>query len=384
MAERRPIYSAQAAGQQIGYIEDDEAFDLFDSACAVYESNTGLLRDPKNNAVVGYVSLADIFVGSSWMAQELFSKTGPIAPRASLEELEDGHSDAPVCGAEDCDAENVDGVRIIAQVQSHHAAKTGLFVASTPVHSETASVEKHAPNATDITTFASSSQQDKVVGTVLPSPTDLGDSSTEQSARPQDASDASKRFSLWEPGSDYPSRAMGEGAPALQPEADTSVIMPEESAFESAQPDEPSGGDRMPPAVEAFMRHLSEYLHSSNHQIATLSSDDAAKVKLSPSVEAPKDTDRAPVPGEPEPQGELRGSAPHSEPAGVDHEHRKDCFAVRDDSPVEVAQDTHQEGNSGAAEGVETNDASRDIFSTDMDRILLGVLRDVQKNSSSA
>ena len=133
MAEHRPIYSAQAAGQQIGYIEDDEAFDLFDSACAVYESNTGLLRDPRNNAVVGYVSLADIFVGSSWMAQELFSKTRPIAPRASLEELEDGHSDAPVCGAEDCDAENVDGVRIIAQVQSHHAAKTGLFVASTPV-----------------------------------------------------------------------------------------------------------------------------------------------------------------------------------------------------------------------------------------------------------
>ena len=74
MAERRPIYSAQTAGQQIGYIEDDEAFDLFDRPCAIYDSNTGLLRDPKNNAVVGYVSLADIFVGSSWMAQELFSK----------------------------------------------------------------------------------------------------------------------------------------------------------------------------------------------------------------------------------------------------------------------------------------------------------------------
>jgi hypothetical protein len=55
MTERHPIYSAQAAGQQIGYIEDDEAFDLFDRPCAIYDSNTSLLRDPKNNAVVGYV-----------------------------------------------------------------------------------------------------------------------------------------------------------------------------------------------------------------------------------------------------------------------------------------------------------------------------------------
>jgi len=39
---------------------------------------TGLLRDAKNNAVVGLVLLADIFVGSSWMAQEVFSKPGPL------------------------------------------------------------------------------------------------------------------------------------------------------------------------------------------------------------------------------------------------------------------------------------------------------------------
>ena len=52
----------------------------------------------------------------------------------------------------------------------------------------------------------------------------------------------------------------------------------------------------MPPAVEAFMRNLTEYLHSSNHQTATLSSDDAAKLKLGPSVETQKDTDQAPFP----------------------------------------------------------------------------------------
>jgi hypothetical protein len=78
MAERRPIYSARAAGQQIGYIDDDEAFDLFDRPCAIYDSDTGLLRDPKHNAVMGYVSLAGIFVGSFKMAQELFSKPDPF------------------------------------------------------------------------------------------------------------------------------------------------------------------------------------------------------------------------------------------------------------------------------------------------------------------
>jgi hypothetical protein len=274
MAERRPIYSAQAASQQIGYIEDDEAFDLFDRACAVYESNTGLLRDPNNNAVVGYVSLTDMFVGSSWMAQELFSKTEPIAPRESLGELEDGHSEAPVSGAGEGDPDNIDAV--IAQEHCDQAVKSGLSVASSQLHSETASVGEHAPTATDITTFASSSQQNKTVGTVLSPPTDLGGSSAGRSAQPQDASDASKSFLPGEPGSDYPTHAMNEPTPALQPKDDSSVIK-HEAADENAQSDEPSGADGMPPAVEAFMRHLNEYLHSSNHQIATLPADDAVE-----------------------------------------------------------------------------------------------------------
>ena len=117
----------------------------------------------------------------------------------------------------------------------------------------------------------------------------------------------------------------------------------------------------MPPAVEAFMRHLSEYLHSSNHQAATLSSDDAPELKLSPSAEAQKDIDRAPFPGEIEPlEGVSSGSALHS------------------GSPVEIAPDNHREGNSRVSGGMETNDTSRD-----MDRALLGVLKDVEKNSSS-
>jgi hypothetical protein len=290
MAERRPIYSAQVASQQIGYIEDDEAFDLFDRACAVYESNTGLLRDPKNNAVVGYLSLTDMFVGSSWMALELFSKTGPIAPRESLEDLEDEHSEPRVSEAGDGDADNGGAVRLIAQEQPDPAVKT--------LHSETASVGERAPSATDIMTFASSSQQDKRVGPVLLPPTDLGDSLPEESAEPQEASDAGNRFLPGKPGSDYPNHAV----PALQPRDDSSVIKSEpadQSAFESGQSDGPSGAQSMPPAVEAFMRHLNEYLHPTNHQIATLPADDAVELKLSPSSEAQRDTDQVPVPGEP-------------------------------------------------------------------------------------
>jgi hypothetical protein len=88
MAERRPAYSAQATRQQIGYIEDDEAFDLLDRPCAIYNGDTGLLRDPKLNVVVGYVSLANIFVGSARMGQELFLKPGPVPPSASSEDLD--------------------------------------------------------------------------------------------------------------------------------------------------------------------------------------------------------------------------------------------------------------------------------------------------------
>jgi hypothetical protein len=255
MTERRPICSAHAAGQQIGYIEDDLAFDLFDRPCAIYESNTGLLRDPENNAVVGYVSLTDIFVGSSRMLKELFSEARPVASQA-----------------------------------------------------KNTNVEEHTLHATDVTTFSNSSRQDEVIDSVLAPPSNphLADFSTEQPARPQDASDAGKGFASGEPGSDEPSRPTGETGPTLQPDADadaTTLAPSDERTFESAQPVEPSGGDGMPSAVEAFMRHLTEYLHSGDHQAATLSSDDAAQVKLSPSAEAQKEMDSTAFPREGEPSG---------------------------------------------------------------------------------
>jgi hypothetical protein len=284
MTERHPIYSGQATKQPIGYIEDDQAFDLCDRPCATYEGNTGLLRDLKNKAVVGYVSLSDIFVGSSLMAQELFSKTGPITQQPSLEELEDEDPDAAVCGADDGNAENVDTVQLIAQAPAaHHPAKADLSVASAPMHLKMAGVEEPAPHATVITTFASSSEQDKAVGTVLLTPIGphRGDASTEQSARPQDAPDAGKGFASDEPASDYSSGAMDETGAAPQSDDDGSVPVPassDEGGLESAQFEDPHIKDGMPPAVEAFMRHLTEFIGSQNHQTAALPSDDDAEV----------------------------------------------------------------------------------------------------------
>jgi hypothetical protein len=149
-------------------------------------------------------------------------------------------------------------------------------------------------------------------------------------------------------------------------------------------------------------------LVSSHHQTATLSSDDAAELKLSPSAEAQKDMDRVP-PGESELlEGESSGSTQHSgSPVEMAQDNRRVgnsgagrgietnntlwdiariLFGVPTSgstqhsvSPVEMSQDNHRVGNSGAGRGIETNNTLWDIA-----RILLCVPKDVQKNSSSA
>jgi hypothetical protein len=72
MSERRPIFSVKHAGQKIGHIEGDQAFDLFARPCARYDQATGLLRNLSSQLIVGYVSLKGSFVGSSFLAEELF------------------------------------------------------------------------------------------------------------------------------------------------------------------------------------------------------------------------------------------------------------------------------------------------------------------------
>ena len=76
MAERRPIFSAKDHCAQIGYVEADEAFDLSGRLRCTYNAATGNLHDTNTGKIVGHVSLAGNFVGSSWMADKLFGTPG--------------------------------------------------------------------------------------------------------------------------------------------------------------------------------------------------------------------------------------------------------------------------------------------------------------------
>jgi hypothetical protein len=305
MPDRSTIYSARTAGQQIGYIEDDKAFDLFGRPCALYNREPGLLRDPNNEAPVGYVSLTNIFVGSFWIAEELFPKTERVlAPQASPQVVND-QGDAPARWVENGEGEDVDAPRPIAQKpRSQLTEKTDpavtLSVTSDPVPPEKASVQELASHAANVAPLAGPSQQDEVVGIALSALTGPHGASlsSEQDARP--ASDADKLSAPGDPGSDYSSRSMDDtsAAPAAQPN-DTCLPIraPSDyvSALESAQPDEyPGGVSGVPPAVEAFMRLLAACVSSSTHQPATLPSlaGGAAGPKLSAGHAAQKDVDQ--------------------------------------------------------------------------------------------
>jgi hypothetical protein len=86
MIKRSPIYSAKHRSLKIGYTEGAEAFDLSGNKSCNYNQKTGNLLDFHSGKIIGHVSLANFFVGSSWIADELFpqfdSNASP-SPRAS-------------------------------------------------------------------------------------------------------------------------------------------------------------------------------------------------------------------------------------------------------------------------------------------------------------
>jgi hypothetical protein len=114
MAEHSPIYSAKT-GQQIGHVEGDQAFDLFGRPCAMYNMDTGLLYDLNSETPVGYVSLTNIFVGSSWIAEKLFPKTEADLPPQGRLQIDDQASDAPTRRIEHADREDINVPPPIAQ-----------------------------------------------------------------------------------------------------------------------------------------------------------------------------------------------------------------------------------------------------------------------------
>jgi hypothetical protein len=96
MTERSPIFSAKDPGQQIGYTQGEQAFDLFARPCATYEGATSLLRDPQTRTAIGYVSLNSVFVGCSSVAEKLFP---------TVEEADDPVERAAAEGSGDRDTE---------------------------------------------------------------------------------------------------------------------------------------------------------------------------------------------------------------------------------------------------------------------------------------
>jgi hypothetical protein len=72
MVERSPIYSAKHRSLKIGYIEGGKAFDLSGNKRCNYNPKTGNLLEFDGGKIIGHVSLASFFVGSSWIADELF------------------------------------------------------------------------------------------------------------------------------------------------------------------------------------------------------------------------------------------------------------------------------------------------------------------------
>ena len=72
MAEGRPILSGKNDHQKIGYIEGTDAFDSLGNKRCKYNPSTGNLLELDSGRTIGHVSLAGYFVGSSWIAEELF------------------------------------------------------------------------------------------------------------------------------------------------------------------------------------------------------------------------------------------------------------------------------------------------------------------------
>jgi len=98
MVERSPIYSAKHRSLKIGYIEGGEAFDLSGNKRCNYNPKTGNLLEFDSEKVIGHVSLANFFVGSSWIADELFpqfdTNESPLTPASKV--AAGGHSEALV------------------------------------------------------------------------------------------------------------------------------------------------------------------------------------------------------------------------------------------------------------------------------------------------
>jgi hypothetical protein len=127
MAEHSPIFSAKIDRKKIGYIKDGEAFDLLGCKRCNYNPNTGNLVELDSGRTVGHVSLAGYFVGSSWIADELFPQ---FVAKNSPTTSPDKPSTADPTGLVTTSPDKVVTVECIAVVISPHEAVTTDAIAS--------------------------------------------------------------------------------------------------------------------------------------------------------------------------------------------------------------------------------------------------------------
>jgi hypothetical protein len=276
MAERSPIYSARTARQQIGYIEDVRAFDLLGRPCATYDCNTGLLRDPNNDAIVGYVTLANIFVGAPRVAEQIF----PKAERAS----------SPQVNSDERDDEAIEDHLSRSQQTLDPKAAEPLSSAAVTMSSSAPTVQEHRAYVAIINAASGPCRHDEEVGTPLAASTGAQLENLQQPSQPT-AGVADEN-----PTSDL-SRAVGDAsnARATKPaDAHALNVTSSDDGAEYGELGEPPSPGEIPAAVEAFMRHLAEYLDSNAHRHTTPSAEtDGTAPSRSASSDTQKHTDRA-------------------------------------------------------------------------------------------
>jgi hypothetical protein len=193
MAERSPIFSTKIDNQKIGYFGGWEAFDLLGNKRCNYNPGTGNLLELGSGRTIGHVSLAGYFVGSSWIADELFPQPGAKdAPTTSL--------DKPSTADSTCLMPSPDKVMTVEftalVTSSHKPVRTDSIVSATPLDEANAATSTaqnasfHEPiSAGPAALFKAFSQESIAVEPAAPLTTSLEDTAAADSVVPATSPD---------------------------------------------------------------------------------------------------------------------------------------------------------------------------------------------------
>jgi hypothetical protein len=151
MAERSPIYSAKYKNQKIGYVEGGVAFDLSGNMRCNYNPNSGHLLEFESGRIVGHVSLAGYFVGSSWAVNELFPMLhANLAPTmATREPANSDPVDTPLSSDAERALEMIQLTLARKSVETDHGA--GWFATAEELHPQAETNTTRIPSLNETT-----------------------------------------------------------------------------------------------------------------------------------------------------------------------------------------------------------------------------------------